>query len=527
MYKIRNVVNLNQGRRMLDNGEVNMAGNYYRASKKSYYDILEVSLSASTDEINKSYRKLSMKYHPDRNKDKDASDIFPHLSEAKRILTDKEKRASYDRLLQELSNTRASQTGVSAATDFSFSDFLKSFMAREKKTEENSIKECVDAILAGKEPRINILNFLLKASKEHELALKVLMEHPKIGKAQCNFYTYFTEKAILNDEYAPQLLAIIRDALNNAKTRNSFDQSILLKDIMERLAGIINNHSKIQKEKDVASIVLCSRYLEKRQYCDACTLYKPLVQRSRQPDFAFAEQFSKLTILFTASLNYALCEAAAKNDLEGIQEFLEFNNDELSMVLLEDLVQENLAAFQMIYNKCSPSAVAATQYYLSGWGIAHYAMYNDRVRILEFLNAQQPELLTAKTNSSQAFTPLLLGLNTYPKISEWLPAWLPGGRNHPRESIRYLITQKLGLSIADPSGNFPIHIAAQNLEKEWIELLVKHGADMSQKNSKNETALQMYDYANSPSMLGSLFNFFGSSNKEQETDKTRIQLGFS
>ncbi|WP_018577667.1 DnaJ domain-containing protein [Legionella shakespearei] len=512
---------------MLDNGEVSMAGNYYRASKKSYYDILEVAHSASTDEINKSYRKLSIRYHPDRNKDQNASEIFSHLSEAKRILTDREKRTSYDRLLNELNSTPSSQIGVSAATDFSFSDFLKNFMAREKTTEENTMKEYVEAILKGKEPRINSLNFLLKASKYDQIALQILTKHSKIDKAQFKLSQYLATKAIMNDESAPQLLAILRDLLSEAKVANRFDQSTQLKEILEQLALTINNHSKIQKEKDMASIILCSIYLEKSKYKDARILYKLLMQRAGQPDFAFAEQFGKLTSQFTASINYAICQAAAKNDLESINELFEFKNDELNMVLLEDIIQENLAAFEMIYNQCSPSAVASTQYYLSGWGIAHYAVYNNRVRILEFLNTHQPELLTVKTNSSQAYTPLLLGLNTYPKISDWLPSWLPGGRNHPRESIKYLITQKLGLSIADPAGNFPIHIAAQNLEKEWIDLLVKHGADVTQKNSKNETALQMYDYANSASMLGSLFSFFGSGGTAQEPDSTRIQLGFS
>jgi curved DNA-binding protein CbpA len=512
---------------MLDNGEVNMAGNYYKASKKSYYDILEVPRSATTDEINKSYRKLSIKYHPDRNHDKNASEIFSHLSEAKRILTDKEKRTSYDRLLNELITSPSSEIGVSAATDFSFSDFLKNFMAREKTTEENTMKEYVEAILNGKEPRINILNFLLKASKYDQIALQILNEHPQIDKAQFKLNQYLTAKSVMNNESAWQLLAIIRDLLNEAKVVSRFDQSIQLKDILEQLALTINNHSKVQKEKDVASIVLCSRYLEKNKHKEARVLYKLLMQRAGQSDFAFAEPFNKLTAQFTASINYAMCEAAAKNDLESIKELFEFKNDELNMVLLEDIVQENLAAFEMIYNQCSPSAVASTQYYLSGWGIAHYAVYNDRVRILEFLNAHQPELLTAKTNSSQAYTPLLLGLNTYPKISDWLPSWLPGGRNHPRESIKYLITQKLGLSIADPAGNAPLHVAAQNLEKEWVDLLVRHGADVSQRNGKNETALQMYDYANSASLLGSLFSFFGSGGKVQEQDNTRIQLTLS
>lgn len=64
---------------------------------KNYYDTLWVSKWASEDEIKKAYRKLAMKYHPDRNKsDKKAEEKFKEINEANDILSNPEKRKQYD-----------------------------------------------------------------------------------------------------------------------------------------------------------------------------------------------------------------------------------------------------------------------------------------------------------------------------------------------------------------------------------------------------------------------------------------------
>lgn len=66
-------------------------------SKRDYYDILGVSKSASAEEIKKAYRKMALKYHPDKNPDdSNAEEMFKEAAEAYEVLSNQDKRSRYD-----------------------------------------------------------------------------------------------------------------------------------------------------------------------------------------------------------------------------------------------------------------------------------------------------------------------------------------------------------------------------------------------------------------------------------------------
>jgi molecular chaperone DnaJ len=115
--------------------------------KKDYYQVLGVSKSASADEIKKSYRKLAMQYHPDRNPgDKEAEIKFKEATEAYEVLKDNQKRAAYNQFGHDAfghgathgSGQNAGQNSGFEGFDFNdifsnFSDIFGDFGAKQGK----------------------------------------------------------------------------------------------------------------------------------------------------------------------------------------------------------------------------------------------------------------------------------------------------------------------------------------------------------------------------------------------------------
>ena len=95
-------------------------------AKRDYYEVLGVTKTATSAEIKKAYRRLAMKYHPDRNKDDDgAEQKFKEAREAYGVLSSDEKRATYDRFGHE--GVRASAGGGAGPGGFGAEGFSDIF----------------------------------------------------------------------------------------------------------------------------------------------------------------------------------------------------------------------------------------------------------------------------------------------------------------------------------------------------------------------------------------------------------------
>src|SRR5688572_13096439 len=93
-------------------------------SKRDYYKVLDVPRNATEADITKAYRRLAMKYHPDRNPDDhEAEGKFKEAKEAYEVLTDAQKRAAYDQFghagVEAASRAGGGRAGGFGAGDFS------------------------------------------------------------------------------------------------------------------------------------------------------------------------------------------------------------------------------------------------------------------------------------------------------------------------------------------------------------------------------------------------------------------------
>ena len=106
---------------------------------KDYYKILGVERKAKADDIRSAYRKLAMKYHPDKNPgDKKAEDAFKDINEAYQVLSDEQKRAKYDQVGSAYSNFR---TRGGRADDFQWDDWFQQNANQRGRSYTNSNDE--------------------------------------------------------------------------------------------------------------------------------------------------------------------------------------------------------------------------------------------------------------------------------------------------------------------------------------------------------------------------------------------------
>lgn len=94
------------------------------SAKRDYYEVLGVSKTSSSDEIKKQYRKLALKFHPDRNQSSDAGEHFKEISEAYGVLSDPEKRKVYDQYGHAGVDGRYSSDDIFQGAGSDFSDIF-------------------------------------------------------------------------------------------------------------------------------------------------------------------------------------------------------------------------------------------------------------------------------------------------------------------------------------------------------------------------------------------------------------------
>lgn len=94
------------------------------SSKRDYYEVLGVDKSASAGDIKSQYRKLALKFHPDRNKSAEAGEHFKEISEAYAVLSDDAKRRTYDQHGHQGIGGQYSEQDIFRGANFNFSDLF-------------------------------------------------------------------------------------------------------------------------------------------------------------------------------------------------------------------------------------------------------------------------------------------------------------------------------------------------------------------------------------------------------------------
>jgi len=100
------------------------------SAKRDYYEVIGVSKTATINEIKSQYRKLALKFHPDRNKSKDAAEHFKEISEAYAVLSDSGKRKIYDQYGHAGVDGRYSTQDIFQGASGNFNDIFSDLFGR-------------------------------------------------------------------------------------------------------------------------------------------------------------------------------------------------------------------------------------------------------------------------------------------------------------------------------------------------------------------------------------------------------------
>lgn len=155
---------------------------------KDYYKILGVSKTATADEIKKAYRKLAVKYHPDKNaNDKSAEEKFKEINEANEVLGDPEKRKKYDELGENWNyyQQRGQGQPESNAQDFDWSKWTnRSSSNSGSRFEDSDFSDFFENIFGGQFSGSQQRKTRAAKGKDYQAEMEISLEEAYAGTSR-------------------------------------------------------------------------------------------------------------------------------------------------------------------------------------------------------------------------------------------------------------------------------------------------------------------------------------------------------
>eukprot|EP00246_Nothoceros_aenigmaticus_P008353 TRINITY_DN22978_c0_g1_i1.p1 TRINITY_DN22978_c0_g1~~TRINITY_DN22978_c0_g1_i1.p1 ORF type:complete len:354 (-),score=79.88 TRINITY_DN22978_c0_g1_i1:265-1326(-) len=157
------------------------------SAKKSLYDVLQVSKSASDDQIKRAYRRLALQYHPDKNPGEEATKKFAEINNAYEVLVDKEKRQIYDQYGEE-GLKQHQQQGGRGGGNFAGDIFSQFFSGSGMRFGFGNEEEEEEGTPRGNDVVVELYATLedLYIGSTHRVWREKNVVKPAPGKRQCN-----------------------------------------------------------------------------------------------------------------------------------------------------------------------------------------------------------------------------------------------------------------------------------------------------------------------------------------------------